>query len=316
MAGALGLLSGAVLGTLAHSSMQKEAQKSQQNMAFNQFMLSNFERDPAAAAQFLKTPEGSKIGKKLFGENTDAFTGFLDLHSKAMQASQQQAQQAFGTKDPETLEEWQDHANKLAKFESLHMNEPNFAQIKPQLDNEIKRAEDQVKRLQSGQEHEENIVERQQSADVMHQIAAMNAESNAQFKQFMEQLDKEKDVETNQKNFDGAKSALQHQLDTINKATTGATPMSAEQLKPLIDSYNKQASDLAKRAKKLDVDYDPDEFAPLTAENVENHPMLGSFSGTTTTIKEGTDSSAPITATDPRTGKKVQWDGKAWQPVK
>jgi hypothetical protein len=140
--------------------MQKEAQKSQQNMAFNQFMLSNFERDPAAAAQFLKTPEGSKIGKKLFGENTDAFTGFLDLHSKAMQASQQQAQQAFGTKDPQTLEEWQDHANKLAKFESLHMNEPNFAQIKPQLDSEIKRAETQVQQLRQQQERQDALTER------------------------------------------------------------------------------------------------------------------------------------------------------------
>jgi hypothetical protein len=312
MAGALGLLSGAVLGTLAHSSMQKEAQKSQQNMAFNQFMLSNFERDPAAAAQFLKTPEGSKIGKKLFGEQADAFTGFLDLHSKAMQASQQQAQQAFGTKDPQTLEEWQDHANKLAKFESLHMNEPNFAQIKPQLDNEIKRAEDQVKRLQSGQEHEESIAERQQSADVMHQIAAMNAESNVQFKQFMEQLDKEKDVETNQKNFDSAKAGVQKLYNTIQtsaKGTSTTPAMTADQLKPLVDTYNKQRSDLAKRAQKAGVDYDPDTFQPLSAKDVKG----GYFSSDKTVVEEAA-SPPPIVVNDK--GEKLQWDGKAWSPVK
>ena len=320
MAGALGLVTGMGLGALGGYAQQKGQEKAQHEQLWDQFMFSNMTAHPEMAS----TAPGQKEIKRMFGEHADAATSMLNMATTAKAQAAQQTQAALGdsggapdAKGPHNMssvDELNDHIEKLTKYEAAaSTSDPNWATHKPIFDQEIKNAQERIKSLTTQQEHQETLDARKKSTDAMYQIAKMNADSIDTFRIFMKKMDQEKEADAQQKNFDGAKASLQKQMNTIRTATlgTGTTPaMTAEQLKPQLDSYNKQAAALARRAKASGVDYDPEEFVPLTATNIKNHPILRSWSSTTTTLSEA----GPMVVNDK--GEKLQWDGKAWSPVK
>ena len=135
-------------------------------------------------------------------------------------------------------------------------------------------------------------------------------QSNADF---MHQIETSREEDQQQRAFDSATQNLAAQRDNITKMSSGANPSDPNTLKTLIARYNAQAASLAKRAAKFGVD--PGQFAPLDVGVARNPGLGGAILGRTHPVIKNPPAATP-TATDPRTGKKVKWDGSAWVPVK
>lgn len=334
MAG-LGFILGAGIRALGEHGALKRQQSMMQQESGNRAFEDMVKGNPAAAAQFLGTPEGQKAAKKVWGEQADAMTMMLGAAAKHAQEFAQQNQMAGGQPAPTGQPQQGQQADPIAqrqaqirRYESLKQQFPEQSKF---LDSEIGITTNEIKQLQNQQQHQEHeqdvkIAQGQREESIqanianqqsMRAIQGMMAQSEMEFRQFIAGLAKEKADTENQKAFDSAKQNLQKQYNTIYNAYTGKglpSAMNAQQLKPLLDSYNKQAAELAKRAKSAGVDYDPDEFKPLKAEDVPKYPTFGAWAGEKTELSTS-DQSGPITATGPK-GDKIQWDGKKWVPMK
>jgi hypothetical protein len=313
MAGLIGLLSGAAVGALAGHHREQQQQKQQQSTMWQNFVLQSAQQHPEIAA----TPEFQKEAKKLFGDHAELAITMFGQQAQAKQKAEQEFQKmnaggGGGPQSPTDLKGWETLRDKYtAAMDDPALQDPAHQAL---LKRHIDQADKAISEARLEQTHQDTLAnqalnrqETEANRQVMQQIAASNAESNAQFKKFQEQLDQEKETDAKQKAFDSAKGELQKQLNNLNKAVT---TMDATQVKPLLDAYNKASASLAKRAKAQGVDYDPGEFEPLTAETVPNHPWLGGMSGKTTTLGP-----PEYIVTDDK-GNKQKWDGKAWQPVK
>ena len=114
-----------------------------------------------------------------------------------------------------------------------------------------------------------------------------------QQRQFMQQMATAKSDEDRNVHFQNASKNLATQTANIAKMLTSSTPSDPATIKSLLDQRNAQARELKAQADKNKIDYDPDQFKPLTTRSAPGWLKTysqGIIGGDKTTIE--TDDSA------------------------
>ena len=205
--------------------------------------------------------------------------------------------------DPATLRDWADRGERfLGSPEAA-----NSGFSKEQLDvmkNHVTELRNQAKEIetqtQHQQFHEDTEADRAQTRQMqlqnhqdmlgLHQQALAAQE---QQRQFMQQMATAKSDEDRNVHFQNASKNLATQTANIAKMLTSSTPSDPATIKSLLDQRNAQARELKAQADKNKIDYDPDQFKPLTTRSAPGWLKTysqGIIGGDKTTIE--TDDSA------------------------
>ena len=186
------------------------------------------------------------------------------------------------------------YQNDPAKLKFLETAQSETQKQIDQLQSQQFRGDEAEKARQQREDFHADTVAHQKE---MEALSASNAETSNTLKTLMAKIDAAKFDEDKQKNFDTSRKALAGQLQNINKLLTSANPPDTKTLQPLLDKYNAMARQLKNRADENKIDYDEDEFKPVTASTVETHPWISSASagllgGTKTELASGDAASA------------------------
>lgn len=335
MAAALGMLLGAGATYLGRQAQQQRAlefqQKEEFHQGFDQFLNSN----PAAAAN----PEVQKIGKQVYGKLWEPKMQILGFAAQAKQKEDQQFQALTGggqqsqqgqpaaapqggqqpqqaqPKQPQTPQEWEAYRHQLIQARG-HFTDP--AHLKA-LDDEIAFAKDQTDKAEHHAEYLQTQQRIQQQEQESNQIrlqgqqlmAGLHADTLAlqqQNAQFMHQMQQDREDDSRKAHFQSATQNLATQTANIAKMLSAATPADPKTVKALLNARNANARALKAQAEKSGIDYDPEQFKPLTVEEVPGFLEKltgGSVGGGTPALSEGSDTSGG-TASDPLIGKGTQ----------
>lgn len=177
-------------------------------------------------------------------------------------------------------------------------------------------------RAQHEQDFQATEADRAQTRQIQLQNHADSIAMQQQFHKFTEQMATATSAEGKQVHFANAQKNLASQTQNIAKMLTSVTPADPSTVKSLLTQRNAMARQLKQQAEKSGLDYDPEEFKPLTIEQVPGFLQRwtdGKFGGSSPAIvaapEAAGNASSGMTATNAK-GEKVQWDGKAWTPVK
>jgi hypothetical protein len=340
MAGALGLLTGMGLGAAAGFTREQVQKRHQHDAALFDF----YSKNPQLVAD---SPEAQGFIKKYAGK--DASTAFITMANHVKQASQMFGSQLGGggaqptaggapaaSGQPSTPDDIKAHIQKIEQF----MASPDAQYLSPE-QRQIGLAHLADLRKQAGTQEQQAFKEKefqqtqtrldQQHADTEADKAAqrqMQAQNHAdsimmqkQFHGFMEQMASEKNDEAKQVHFENASKNLSSQTEAIAKMLSGASPADPATVKTLLEQRNAQARQLKAQAEANGIDYDPDEFKPLTTRQVpgwlKSHIGIG---GSTTEVTEDTSKAAAPTAVTEGTviegpkGDRLVYKGGKWTP--
>ena len=157
-----------------------------------------------------------------------------------------------------------------------------------------------------------------QTAAMMGQIHQETLALQAGNAQFMHQMATDKNEEAQHAHFQSAVGNLATQTTNIAKMLSAATPADPNTIRTLLAARNAQARALKTQADKSGIDYDPDQFKPLTTKTVK-----GYFSSTTSlddAPEAGGDTSSGTPtgrAVKDKSGKVIGYttDGKTMTPA-
>jgi hypothetical protein len=223
-------------------------------------------------------------------------------------------------KMPQSADEWEAYRHKLIQARG-HFTDP--AHLKA-LDDEISFAKDQTDKAEHHQEFEQTqarIVQNEQTMTALREQGMENSaearatmvalrqsemESQNQFRTIMLDMKQSEDKSQNANRLTTAVSSLQARA----KAIAALPP---DQFKPLLPGFNANVKMLKKQLTDAGMGDVADGIEPLKAETVSTWGGFGSAEKLAP--DESGAATAPITATNDK-GEKIQWDGKAWKPVK
>lgn len=123
-------------------------------------------------------------------------------------------------------------------------------------------------RAQRQQMHEDTEADRAATRAMQAQNHADSIALQKQGHEFMQQMAVEKNDEQKKIHFDNAQKNLSSQTESIAKMLSGASPADQATVKSLLDARNAQARRLKAQAEASGMDYDPEEFKPLTIKQV------------------------------------------------
>jgi len=339
MGAALGMILGAGARMLGNEAADKRQQKQQADQHFLETIDEHMKAHPEDAAN----PEFAKYGKKIYGEHWEPMQQILGFAAQAKQKEDAQFQQLtgggggqpapqgaapqqgqprpVGAQQPQTPDEWEAYRHKLIQARG-HFTDP--AHLKA-LDDEIAFAKDQTDKAEHHQEFEQTqqrIAQNEQTLTALRQqgmedsqearatmVALRQSEiqSQDQFRTMMAGFKESEDKSQNQARLTTAVSSLQARA----KAIAALPP---DQFKPLLPGYNANVKLLKKQLKDTGLGDVADGIEPLKAETVSTWGGYGPNKEQLAPDESGA-ASAPVTATNDK-GEKIQWDGKAWNPVK
>lgn len=200
-------------------------------------------------------------------------------------------------RNPRTVEDYRALKDRLMQAQASGMfNDPEHQKL---LDEHIKDADTSINQLQ----HEQDYQQTQKRLDQAHQdseqdrsqqrqlsaqehseslavMSGLHEESLAlqrQTKDFMQQMATTHEADAKQQHFTTASQSLQSMTSKIGGMLSSATPASPGTVQTLLRQRNALAATLAKQAKASGIDYDPDEFAPVTVKTLPG--FLASHTG-------------------------------------
>lgn len=206
-----------------------------------------------------------------------------------------------GFQPPKTADDWEAYRHKLIQARG-HFTDPGHLKA---LDDEISFAKDQTDKAEKHTEveetradrlqaHADTEADRQQSNAIrvqgqqimagLHQDTLAMQQQNAQF---MHQMATAREDDQRQAHFQSASQSLASQTSNIAKMLNSATPADPNTVKTLLNARNAQARALKQAADKAGIEYDAEQFKPLTTQTVKTWGGLSS----STSLAESSDAS-------------------------
>jgi hypothetical protein len=216
--------------------------------------------------------QGGLVGLETFGEGE---AGLEKEQEKKLQMRQlaeyRKAQQQDKMMQMGMLNSWR-QTQEQQHIDDKKQQAEQFGFSKAQSERDF-----QQRQQQSLMEFQARMAETQANQANSAALRELNMQSMNLQRQFMRQMDLDKEKDSRQQHFDQGTQALQVQLATINKMIQGSSTVpgqNSKQIQSMLDNYNAHAKSLASRADKMGLDYDPELYKPLTAKDVPNHPWL------------------------------------------
>lgn len=299
------------MGLLGAHERAQQQQKQKQTEAADQFIMQSGQQDPAGFAHYLTaTPEGQKWGKRHFGEGLEMATGLATARANHAAEIAKSTAGTFGgggggqggVSEPTDIPGLTQHIKNMEGF----MAGPQWDQIPPEKQKTLtdiynrnqtelgrltqeqqQRQEFDITKNQQQQQHQESDAIRLQGQQIMaglHQDTLAMQQQNAQF---MHQIETAREDDQRQAHFQTATQSLASQTSNIAKMLNSATPADPNTVKTLLNARNAQARALKQAADKNGIEYDPEQFKPLTTQTVKTWGGLSS----STSLAESPDAS-------------------------
>lgn len=319
--GLIGLIAGGTLGALGAQAQAQREEKQRQGAIWQDFVHQTMAANPSAMAAVAGTPEGKKMFEVGFGkEHADAAAQMMQAvgeSNKQMMASFPQpggaGPQAGGPgfqpdpshgdpNSPDTIQKHIDAVNAWARQHPEHadMAKAEVESAQKHMEMLQKQTDTSVLRDQQQQFHADTVAGQDQQRQISQQnhadsmaMQAWSLRQSAELHTVLANMEREKTDDAKQAHFDTAISSIRGRVAGI----TAKMATDPETVKAQLPSLNADLKALKVQADRSGINYDEEQFKPLTVKTVENwHSKWGIGGGTPELSTDESSAPAPAAA--------------------
>jgi hypothetical protein len=160
--------------------------------------------------------------------------------------------------------------------------------------------------------HADTEADRSAQRDMMKQVHEETTSMQEGNRIFMQEMAKERNQDQREAHFQTESNSLAVQTKNIATMLTAANPAPPATVKTLLNARNAQARTLKQAADKYGIEYDPDQFKPMTTQQIKSGGLMGTGLGASTTTSLTEDTSGGATApVASKSGRKMVKDPKS-----